>query len=213
MFKTAIPGHCILYFRLLFSIQLTVKVQSIILPMTGFELRTSGVGRDRSTNWATTPAQHYICHFIMCCGFKTSDTTFCAAAACRVQCDQIGQFLNILGDKFSNKSSPKSKQLFGLFVITSLLCKNYCGYFLGNFWKHLGYILLQHLVTLVILTLTRTWLGHCRLLTSPDKKLSQNTFIKGPLRRRECHSGKAVKDLNLNAASFHYDVKSRLVKQ
>ena len=24
--------------------------------MTGFELRTSGIGRDRSTNWATTTA-------------------------------------------------------------------------------------------------------------------------------------------------------------
>ena len=28
-----------------------------ISPMTGFELRTSAVGSDRSTNWATTAAQ------------------------------------------------------------------------------------------------------------------------------------------------------------
>ena len=26
--------------------------------MTGFEPRTSGIGSDRSTNWATTTAQH-----------------------------------------------------------------------------------------------------------------------------------------------------------
>ena len=25
---------------------------------------------------------------------------------------------------------------------------NYCDYFLGNFWKNLGYFLIQHLVTL-----------------------------------------------------------------
>ena len=25
---------------------------------------------------------------------------------------------------------------------------NYCGYFLGNYWKKLGYFLIQHLVTL-----------------------------------------------------------------
>ena len=33
-----------------FSMQLTVNVQYKFLPMTGFELRTSGIGRDRSTN-------------------------------------------------------------------------------------------------------------------------------------------------------------------
>ena len=27
---------------------------------------------------------------------------------------------------------------------------NYCDYFLGNFWKNLGYFLIQHLVTLII---------------------------------------------------------------
>ena len=35
------------------------SVQYKYLPMTGFELRTSGVGSDRSTNWATTTAN---CH-------------------------------------------------------------------------------------------------------------------------------------------------------
>ena len=32
--------------------------------------------------------------------------------------------------------------------VTSLLCENCCGYLLGNFWQHLGYFLLQHLVIL-----------------------------------------------------------------
>ena len=31
------------------------------------------------------------------------------------QCYQIGQFLKVLGDKISNKSSPNYQQLFGLF--------------------------------------------------------------------------------------------------
>ena len=37
---------------------------------------------------------------------------------------------------------------FGLFWKTSLLYKNCIGYFLGIFWKKMGYFLLQHLVTL-----------------------------------------------------------------
>ena len=46
-----------LFFIFVFSIQLKVKQCNIkFLPMTGFELRTSGVGSDRSTNWATTTA-------------------------------------------------------------------------------------------------------------------------------------------------------------
>ena len=66
---------------------------------------------------------------------------------CYGQCDQIGRFLKVLGDKICYKSSPNNYQIFGLFWKTSLLCKNWCGYFLGNFWKHLVYFLLQHLVT------------------------------------------------------------------
>ena len=33
----------------------------------------------------------------------------------RYQCDQIGRFLKVLGDKICNKSSPNYYQLFGLF--------------------------------------------------------------------------------------------------
>ena len=51
-FKWAIPG--LFFFIFVFSIQLTVGKQLNVryksLPMTGFELRTSGVGSDRSTN-------------------------------------------------------------------------------------------------------------------------------------------------------------------
>ena len=62
-----------------------------------------------------------------------------------VQCDQIGRFLKVFGNKISSKSSPNDWQLFGLFWKTSLLCKTALAtsYFLGNFWKKSGYFLLQ----------------------------------------------------------------------
>ena len=70
-----------------------------------------------------------------------------------LQCDQIGLFMRILGDKISdkisNKMSPKDWQCFGLFCKNlTLLCKNCCGYFWGCFGKVWAFIL-QHLVTLL----------------------------------------------------------------
>ena len=48
-----------------FSIQLIVNVQYEMLPMTGFESRTSGIGSDRSTNLATTTA--HFAHIVITC--------------------------------------------------------------------------------------------------------------------------------------------------
>ena len=70
------------------------------------------------------------------------------------QCDQNGWFLKVLGDKFCSKSRPNDGPLFGHFWKTSFFCKNCRCYCLGNFWKHLGYFLLQHLVTLVTTKIT-----------------------------------------------------------
>ena len=55
------------------------------------------------------------------------------------QCDQIGWFLKVLSDKFSYKSGPNIRQLFGLFRKTLILSENCWGYFLVNFWMYLGY--------------------------------------------------------------------------
>ena len=55
-FKWAIPG--LFFFIFVFSLQLTVQCK--FLPMTRFELRTYGIGSNRSTNWATTTAQQNI---------------------------------------------------------------------------------------------------------------------------------------------------------
>ena len=53
-FKKTIPGLFIFIF--VFSVQLTVNVQYKFWPMTGFELRTSGIASNHSTNCATTTA-------------------------------------------------------------------------------------------------------------------------------------------------------------
>ena len=64
-FKWAIPGLLSLFS----FFQYTVDSKQMFyinkfLPMTGFEPRTSGIGSDRSTNWATTTAliKVFWCH-------------------------------------------------------------------------------------------------------------------------------------------------------
>ena len=57
-----------LYFRL-FNKQLTVnKMFNVnkILPMTEFKPRTSAIGSDRSTNWATQPLEHILVRRFPC---------------------------------------------------------------------------------------------------------------------------------------------------
>ena len=54
------------------------------------------------------------------------------------QCDQIGQFLKVHGNKFAYKSSPKTLVTFWAFLKRITLCKNCCDINLGNFRKHLG---------------------------------------------------------------------------
>ena len=65
------------------------------------------------------------------------------------QCDQIVHFLMFLVKNFLTKVAQMIGNILGNFK-TSLLYKNCCCYFLGIFWKHLGYFLLQLLVTLDI---------------------------------------------------------------
>ena len=54
---------------------------------------------------------------------------------------RLGNFWKFLVRIFLTKVS----NFLGYLEKNSLFCKNVCGYFLGNFWKH---FLLQHLVTL-----------------------------------------------------------------
>ena len=60
----------------------------------------------------------------------------------------LGDFLKVLGDKVSSKVAILYVWLFGLKWKMSLLGKNCCSYFLGNFLKHLRNLLFRHLVSL-----------------------------------------------------------------
>ena len=74
-----------------------------------------------------------------------------------MQCDQFGQFLKLSAIKFLAKEAQMIGNFLGYFEKKSLVCKNCIGYFWGNYWKKLGYILLQHLVTLVPTTYLPVW--------------------------------------------------------
>ena len=50
------PSRPHFHYFCLFNIVDSKMFNTIFLPMTGFELWTSGIGSDRSTNWATTTA-------------------------------------------------------------------------------------------------------------------------------------------------------------
>ena len=71
--KWAIPG--LFFFIFVFSIQLTVSVLYKSLPMTGFELRTYGVGSNRSTNWVK--AFRSLNYLQVSSIFQTLRTTIC----------------------------------------------------------------------------------------------------------------------------------------
>ena len=59
---------------------------------------------------------------------------------CQTVCEQIWRFLKVLGDKSSLKSNPIVRRLFwAIFEEKSAV---------ATFIKHLGYLLIQHLVTL-----------------------------------------------------------------
>ena len=69
------------------------------------------------------------------------------------------------------QNKPKWSTTFWAILKTSLLCKNCIGYFLGNFWKKLGYFFLQHLATLpthelILIFLSLACTGTTRLSTT-----------------------------------------------
>ena len=61
--KWTIPGLFFFYLRLFNTVD--SEYMNKILPMTGFELQTSSVGSNHSTNWATT-AVIFIILFVGC---------------------------------------------------------------------------------------------------------------------------------------------------
>ena len=64
------------------------------------------------------------------------------------QCDQIGQFLQVPGNKLSHKSSPSILVAFWDISNNVTILWKECGYFFGNFGVKLGNFLFHQLVTL-----------------------------------------------------------------
>ena len=54
------------------------------------------------------------------------------------QCDQTGQFLKVVGDKFSSKSSPNTWERFGLLENKFFIVKDSYGFFLGHLLETFG---------------------------------------------------------------------------
>ena len=62
---------------------------------------------------------------------------------------RLDDFWKFLVTNFLTKEAKIFSNLSGYFERQHCLSKNCCGYFLGNFWKYLGYFVLRNLVTLV----------------------------------------------------------------
>ena len=117
-------------FIFVFSIQLTVNIQYIFLPMTGFERQTSGIGSDHSTNWATTTALQQLFTLInyskSCWNSSSSNET------------SVTVFLKFKQPNFS-KSCPKLDtaiitEIIKLFYIGSPKNCHIFSYFCANFY-------------------------------------------------------------------------------
>ena len=64
------------------------------------------------------------------------------------QRDQIGRFLQVLGNKLYHKGNPTILMPFGAITNTVTFMEKLCGYFFGNFLGKLSNCLFHHLVTL-----------------------------------------------------------------
>ena len=110
----------------------------------------------------------------------TDIISFVNVATAVAQCDQIGRFLKVFGNKFSLISSTNVWRLFGLFEHRRFLSKNCCGYFLEYFWKNLGEFSFQHLVTLPpsSLSLLRHKTGHLySICHGQQSRLDKSTVV------------------------------------
>ena len=62
---------------------------------------------------------------------------------------RLGHIWKFFGTKFLSKVAQIFSNNFGLLWKIELFTLHWCGYFLGNFCRKLGYFLLQDLVTLI----------------------------------------------------------------
>ena len=61
-------------------------------------------------------------------------------SCCRTTVWPDWAILRVNGNKFDFESIPKRMVSFWAIYKMIILCKNYCFHYLGNIWKHLGYL-------------------------------------------------------------------------
>ena len=71
------PSRPHFHYFCLFNIVDSKMFNTIFLTMTGFELWTSGIGSDRSTNWATTTAHENTRKYVIICVYIPSTYSYC----------------------------------------------------------------------------------------------------------------------------------------
>ena len=93
-FKWPISG--LFFFIFIFSMPVDCKRSIEILLGTGFKSRTSGVGSNRSTNWATNTlvrfSKHFSRQFFVSKMPKSKERNGALKKCHHYQCDQIGHF-------------------------------------------------------------------------------------------------------------------------
>ena len=125
VFYWAIPG---LFFVLVFSTQLTVHN---ILPMNGFEPRTSSIGSDRSANWATTTKRSLLNQF----SYSSSTIFEMKLTMLGSGCGSVGRA--VASDTFGMQFvSSHWQNLYWTFVYSQLYWKTKKGKEAGN-WPFL----------------------------------------------------------------------------
>ena len=87
-------------------------------------------------------------------------------------CDQIGRFLEVLGNKFDDKSSLKRLVTFGLFLKRITSCKNAVVTIWATFGNSWAIFLLQYLVTLLTALCHFDSIARCHLMKNRRVGLS-----------------------------------------
>ena len=96
----------------------------------------------RGSSWNERCVEAHSCKFEASASNWRLDHTNCSSVT------RLGDFWKFLGTKFLEKVAQILSNNFGLLWKMALFMLNWCEYFLGNFCRKLGYILLQHLITL-----------------------------------------------------------------
>ena len=89
--------------------------------------------------------------YINCLLNRKHNPIFPISSSVSISETRLGDFWKLMETNFLTIIAKIFRDLLGYFERHHFLSKNYCGYFLGNFWKYLGYFVFRHLVTRVFI--------------------------------------------------------------